>query len=52
MVIYRLLCKEFPNEGAAHVALETVRSWLETDNHHEKVICWNVLVFWLHTFPM
>lgn len=31
------LCPGFPNEAAAHVALETVRQWLETDNNAEKV---------------
>ena len=34
-LIYRLLCIGYPNEDAAHVALETIRSWLE--DHHEKV---------------
>ena len=36
-LIYRLLCKGYPNEDAAHVALETIRSWLENEDHHEKV---------------
>ncbi|XP_065883475.1 ADP-ribose glycohydrolase MACROD2-like isoform X2 [Dysidea avara] len=27
----------FPNEEAAHVALETCRSWLETEDHHKKI---------------
>lgn len=42
------MCKGYPNEDAAHVALETVRSWLETDDHHEKVIFWKMLVLVIH----
>ena len=37
-LVYKLLYKGYPNEGAAHVALETIRSWLEIEDHHEKVI--------------
>jgi len=27
----------YPNEPAAHVALKTIRKWLERDNNHEKI---------------
>ena len=32
-----LLTPGYPNEEAAHVALETTREWLQTDNNADKV---------------
>lgn len=47
-----LLCEGFPNENAAHIALETIRSWLETEDHHEKVIYGNSRVLFLIIFDL